>query len=83
MSLPTVTPFERQILVEGIVKNDFFIESGWAWTDTVADYARVSPSQMRGALSSLKSKGLVETDGNVGRDACIRPTDLGLKVAKA
>jgi hypothetical protein len=71
-----LTTLETKTLVEGIFNNPYYVESGWAWVSSVAEYACLSGPEFRGVFTSLKKKGLVELDGNSGCDACVRPTIL-------
>lgn len=75
-----LTNLETKTLVEGIFSNSFYVESGWAWVDSVAEYAGIEGPEFRGVFTSLKKKGMVELDGNSGRDACVRPTKLACEV---
>ena len=76
----SLTPLETRILKDGLFGNPYYHESGWAWTGSIAEYAKVNPSAFRGAFTDLKVKGMVETDGNTGRDACARPTKAAAEI---
>ena len=83
-----LTELETKTLTEGLFNNPFYQESGWAWLDSVAEYAGISGPEFRGVVTSLKKKGMVESDGNTGRDACLRPSKLasetlGLTLSKS
>jgi hypothetical protein len=78
-----LTALEKIVLTQGVIENPHYTESGWAWQNTVAIYSGLDSKIVRGVLTSLKSKGAVEDDGNVGVDACVRPTEEGLEAAKA
>jgi hypothetical protein len=75
-----LTALETKTLVKGIFENAFYIESGWAWVDSVTTYAGLEGPEFRGVFTSLKKKGLVEVDGNTGREECVRPTKLACEV---
>lgn len=70
----SLTILETRILKGGLFGNPFYRETGWAWTNSIAEYANVYPAEFCGAFTSLKIKGMVETNGSRGRDACARPT---------
>jgi hypothetical protein len=93
----TVTANELSVL-RSLLTNDFTEHNGaipaeygnasdwWVWSNCV-DCGRerplVSGSSLSGVTGSLGNKGLVEADGQKGRDACIRLTAAGFAVAVA
>lgn len=88
-----VTNNERSVL-RAILTNDYaagngaipetFVRRDWVWSNCV-DCARETPlvegKALSGVCGSLAQKGLVETDGNTGREACICLTEEGYRVA--
>ena len=44
----TLTALETKTLIDGVFKNPHYQESGWAWLDSVAEYADITGPVFRG-----------------------------------
>lgn len=80
-----ITANERLVL-RALRTNDFGngTQGDWLWSDCINDAREpsgITGSALGGVVSSLCEKGLAETDGNKGRDACIRLTEAGWAAA--
>lgn len=80
----TTTQNETAVIL-ALATNDFGNQAGdWVWANSINDARKPSGIEgkaLSGVVSSLVQKGLVETDGNTGRDACVRLTETGLELA--
>jgi hypothetical protein len=85
----TITTNERAVLL-ALVDNHFHDGNQgedekcgqWLWANCIND--STSPSgidgkALSGVVSNLVQKGLVVTDGNKGREACVRLTPSGYR----
>lgn len=71
--------------IQAIGNNDFTDgdPTAWVWSNCVAQECKtVKAKQLPGVISSLVKKGLAETDGNSGKDACVRLTETGVVALK-
>jgi DNA-binding MarR family transcriptional regulator len=81
-----ITENERKVL-RAILTNDFGDgdDLAWRWSNSINDAGEpsgLSGKTLSGVCASLAQKGLVQADGQSGRDACIRLTPAGAEIAR-
>lgn len=77
--IPTVTPLEEDVIMNGIAKSDFFDDSinGLVWSDVIIEECKITtPLQISGVVASLVKKELIVHNGS-GADATIQLTAEG------
>lgn len=88
-----ITDNEAKVL-KAVLTNDFTMSNGrvpdkfegsdWIWSDCINDTrfpSGIEGKALSGVVSSLCQKGLLQTDGNSGRDACVSLTEAGYAAA--
>jgi len=87
-----ITELEK-LVIENIALNDYTAinaarpetveDVGGVWSDCLdCGPNEINRVSIPGVVSSLVKKGLVETNGETGRDACVYLTDRGLEAFK-
>ena len=81
-----MTPLQAQ-MIRNIARSDFTVvngaepqtlyDIGFVWANTV-----IETPEDKGVFTSLLNAGLVEHDGNKGRDACVCLTAAGFAAYK-
>lgn len=64
----------------GALPKNYSEASDWIWSDCINESrfpSGIEGRALSGVVSSLCQKGLLQIDGNSGRDACVRLTEQG------
>jgi len=72
-------------VLKSVAANHFGGPGEWVWSNCINESgapSKLEGKALSGTVSSLCQKGLLEQDGNTGREACVRITEAGIAALK-